>query len=139
MTKGQDSLATRKAKSAAAKAAATAREKKAAQLAANQVGGFVHFMRTQGVVGLAIGFVVGTQARVLIDQLTASFVNPLLGLVLGTGEGLGAKVFYLTIGENTAEFAWGAFVYALINFVAIAAIIYFTFRWLRLDKLDKPK
>jgi len=105
----------------------------------SELGGFVDFIRTQGVVGLAIGFVIGTQAKVLVDQLTMSFVNPLLGLIVGTGEGLNQKTFSLTFDGNTANFAWGAFLYALINFLVIAAIIYFTFKWLKLEKLDKPK
>ena len=99
----------------------------------------MEFLRTQGVVGLAIGFIIGTQAKVLVDQLNASFINPLLGLLIGSGDNLTSQRFALTIGDNTAEFAWGAFVFVLINFVITAAIIYFAFRWLRLDKLDKKK
>jgi large conductance mechanosensitive channel len=104
-----------------------------------QFSGFVEFLRTQGVVGLAIGFIIGTQAKVLVDQLSASFVNPLIGLLLGSGNDLSSESFSLTIGDNTAVFAWGQFVFVLINFVITAAIIYFAFRWLRLDKLDKNK
>lgn len=96
-------------------------------------------MRTQGVVGLAIGFIIGTQAKVLVDQLNASFINPLLGLVIGSGDNLTAQNFSLTLGKNTAVFNWGQFVFVLINFMITAAIIYFTFKWLRLDKLDKKK
>jgi len=102
-----------------------------------QFGGFVEFIRSQGVVGLAIGFIIGTQAKVLVDQLSSSFVNPLLGLLIGSGDNLSSAKFSLTLGDNTADFGWGAFVYALINFIIIAAIIYFTFKWLHLDKLDK--
>lgn len=105
----------------------------------DQTIGFVDFIRDQGIVGIAIGFVIGTQARILVDQLSASFINPILGLIVGTGGGLTAQQISLTIGGNTAKLDWGAFVFSLINFIAIAAIIYFTFRWLRLDKLDKKK
>lgn len=104
-----------------------------------QFSGFTEFLRTQGVVGLAIGFIIGTQAKALVDQLSASFVNPMIGLLLGSSNNLTSEKFSLTINENTAVFAWGAFVFVLINFVITAAIIYFTFRWLRLDKLDKKK
>lgn len=104
-----------------------------------EFGGFVEFIRVQGVVGLAIGFILGTQAKVLVDQLSASFINPLLGLVIGGGENLTAATVSLTINGNTAEFKWGAFVFVLINFVITAMIIYFAFKWLRLDKLDKKK
>lgn len=112
---------------------------KAREKTRQQFTGFLEFIRTQGVVGLAIGFIIGTQAKVLVDQLSASFVNPLLGLMLGSGNNLTSEKFSLTIGDNTAVFAWGAFVFVLINFIITAAIIYFAFRWLRLDKLDKKK
>jgi len=104
-----------------------------------QFGGFVEFLRTQGVVGLAIGFILGTQAKVLVDQFSASFINPILGLMIGGGENLTSQQFSMTIAGNTAVFKWGAFVFVLINFLITAAIIYFVFRWLRLDKLEKKK
>lgn len=101
--------------------------------------GFVDFIRTQGVVGLAIGFVIGVQAKALIDQFTASFVNPLLGLIIGGNQALSKKTLYLQLNSRSATFEWGAFVFAIINFIIIAAVIYYTFKWLRLDKLDKKK
>ncbi len=102
-------------------------------------GGFLEFVRSQGVVGLAIGFIIGTQAKVLVDQLSASFINPLLGLFIGGGENLSGQKFALTVSDNTAVFSWGQFVFVLINFLISAAIIYSVFKWLRLDKLDKQK
>lgn len=112
---------------------------KARESTRRQFGGFIEFLRRQGVVGLAIGFIIGTQAKVLVDQMNASFINPLLGLIIGGGNNLSAEKFSLTIGDNTAVFLWGQFVFVLINFLITAAIIYFVFNWLRLDKLDKKK
>ncbi len=103
------------------------------------VEGFVDFIRTQGIVGLAIGFVMGTQAKALIDQMTRSFVDPILGLIIGGSQNLSEKTLFLQINSRSATFAWGAFIYAIINFLIIAAVIYFTFKWLRLNKLDKKK
>src|SRR5688572_8142425 len=80
------------------------------------LGGFVDFIREQGVVGLAIGFVIGAQSRLLVDQLVASFINPLLGLLLpGAGE-LTERTFSVTLGDQTEDFAWGAFLFELITF-----------------------
>ena len=104
-----------------------------------QVRGFVDFLREQSVVGLAIGLVLGTQAKVLVDQLIASFFNPFIGLLL-PGEGtLKEKVFTVTIGNKHQEFGWGAFVVSLITFVVVAAVVYYVFKGLHLDKIDKKK
>jgi len=100
---------------------------------------FVEFIRTQGVVGLAIGFIMGAQAKLIVDQLSASFINPVLGIIVGSPQGLSGKTFYLTVWGRSATFMWGAFAFAVINFLIIAAVIFFTFRWLHLDKLDREK
>ena len=104
-----------------------------------EFGGFVEFIRVQGVVGLAIGFVIGTQAKVLVDQFTASFVSPILGIFAGNGRGLADQDLEVIVNGTKMNFAWGGFAFALINFLIMMGIIYFTFKWLKLDKLDKPK
>jgi large conductance mechanosensitive channel len=104
-----------------------------------QVHGFVNFLREQSVVGLAIGLVLGTQAKVLVDQLIASFINPLVGLLLPGQGTLQDKIFTLRLNGKTAAFGWGAFVISLLTFVVVAAVVYFVFKGLKLDKLDKKK
>ena len=101
--------------------------------------GFTDFVREQGVVGLAVGFVLGAQVKVLVDQLVASFINPLLGLVLPGGGSLSDKHFSVTWFGKTADFAWGAFVFQLISFMIVALVVYFIVHRLKLDKLDKKK
>lgn len=113
--------------------------KRVAARARNSTVGFVDFIRTQGIVGLAIGFIIGAQAKTLVDTMSASFINPLLGLIVGGDGGLTAQKVTITVGGRSEDFLWGAFAFALINFMILAAIIYFTFKWLRLDKLDKKK
>lgn len=103
------------------------------------VSGFVDFLREQSVVGLAIGLVIGSQVKALADQLIASFINPLIGLILpGTGA-LDKKVFFLHFSGKSAAFAWGSFVAVLLSFITTAAVIYFVFKSLKLDKLTKKK
>lgn len=101
--------------------------------------GFVDFVREQGVVGLAIGVVLGVQAKALVDQLVVSFINPILGLILPGKGTLAEKHFALTLNNKTQEFTWGAFMYQFITFVLVAAVVYLVFMSLRLDKLDKKK
>lgn len=101
--------------------------------------GFVDFLREQSVVGLAIGLVLGTQAKVLVDQLIASFINPLVGLLLPGQGTLKDKIFTLNWDGKTASFGWGAFVVSILTFVVVAAVVYFVFKGLKLDRLDKKK
>jgi large conductance mechanosensitive channel protein len=101
--------------------------------------GFVDFIRTQGVVGLAVGIVLGAQIKTLVDTFVASFANPLLGLVLPGNGDLATKVLKVTIGSKTAVFTWGLFLMQLISFVIVAAIVYLFVHGLKLDQLDKKK
>lgn len=101
--------------------------------------GFTDFVREQGVVGLAIGFVLGVQVKSLVDQLVSSFIDPLLGLMLPGKGSLAEKSFALSFNGQTQHFVWGAFLYQLITFLIVAAVIYFVFKGLKLDRLDKKK
>lgn len=101
--------------------------------------GFTDFVREQGVVGLAVGFVLGAQVKTLVDQLVASFINPFLGLLLPGKGSLSDKTFSLSWTDKTADFAWGAFVFQLISFMIVALVVYMIVHRLKLDKLDKKK
>ena len=101
--------------------------------------GFVEFLREQSVVGLAIGLILGTQAKDLVDQLMTSFINPITGLLLPGSGTLQQKVFTLHLSGKAEKFGWGAFVSSTITFVIVAAVVYIIFKMLGLDKLDKQK
>lgn len=101
--------------------------------------GFTDFVREQGVIGLAVGFVLGAQVKTLVDQLVASFINPLLGLLIPGKGSLSQKDFSLTWFGKTADFTWGAFAFQMISFLIVAAVVYFVVTGLKLDKLDKKK
>lgn len=103
------------------------------------VSGFMIFVREQGVVGLAVGLVLGTQVKTLVDQIVASFLGPLIGLFLPGGGRLAEKTFSLSLFGKTADFGYGAFISVLISFVTVAGVIYFVVKGLKLDKLDKKK
>lgn len=102
-----------------------------------QATGFRSFIQTQGVVGLAIGLVLGVQVKAVVDQIVASFLNPIIGLILPGSGGLAEKTFVLTLGEKQAIFAYGAFISVMISFITVALLVYYGVKLLRLDKLDK--
>lgn len=97
--------------------------------------GFIDFVRTQGVVGLAVGLILGAAVSDLVKSLISSFVNPILGLVLGSTGGLSGASFKIA----GATITYGAFLNTLINFIVIAFVVYFGVKKFGLDKLDKPK
>jgi len=94
---------------------------------------FVDFIRKQGVVGLAIGFILGGAVSKVVAALVEDIINPLVGLLLGNAAGLASAV--LEIG--TAKVKWGHLVSTVIDFAVVAAVVYFGFRKLGLDRLDK--
>ena len=101
--------------------------------------GFVDFIREQGVVGLAIGIVLGAQVKSLVDSFVLNFINPLLGLALPGGGDLAQKSLRVANGSKSAAFMWGTFLMQFISFVIVAAIVYYVVKGLKLDKLDKKK
>ncbi|MBP6911764.1 MAG: MscL family protein [Candidatus Pacebacteria bacterium] len=100
----------------------------------NPLKGFIEFIRTQGVVGLAVGFILGGAVSKLVSGLVENIINPLVGLALGKVD-LADKA--IVIGDATLKY--GAFISTLIDFVIIAGVVYFGVKSLGLEKLDKPK
>jgi large conductance mechanosensitive channel len=97
--------------------------------------GFINFVREQGVVGLAVGFILGGSVSKVVTSLVNDIINPLLGIVLGRAGDL--KNYSLVVGK--ANIMWGSFVAGVIDFMIISAVVYFAVKGLKLDKLDKKK
>jgi large conductance mechanosensitive channel len=96
---------------------------------------FVQFIREQGVVGFATGFILGGAVSDLIKSLMADIVNPLLGLLLGSVSGLKSA----SVPVLGATVTWGNFLTVFINFIVLSAVVYILFKVLGLDRLDKKK
>lgn len=97
--------------------------------------GFVEFIRKQGVIGLAIGFILGGAVSKVVTALVNDIINPIIGGLFGMTRGLAAASFSL----GSAKILYGDFISITIDFIIIAAVVYFGFKILRLDKLDLPK
>lgn len=95
--------------------------------------GFIEFIRRQGVVGLAIGFILGGAVSKLVSSLVNDLINPVLGSVLGSIGDLKSQSFIL----GSVKITWGNFASNLIDFIIILAVVYFVFKALRFEKLDK--
>ncbi|MBP6889692.1 MAG: MscL family protein [Candidatus Moranbacteria bacterium] len=95
--------------------------------------GFMDFIRKQGVIGLAVGFLLGGAVSRVVAALVTDIVNPMLSIVLGITDGL--KEAKIEIGS--ASILWGDFVAVLIDFVVIAAVVYYGVRILGIEELEK--
>ncbi|MEU4565847.1 large conductance mechanosensitive channel protein MscL [Micromonospora sp. NPDC023956] len=87
--------------------------------------GFKDFIMRGNVVDLAVGVVIGAAFTGVVTQLTKSFLEPLVRvlivLITGNPKGLeGSTPMYREI-----PFDWVAFVNALITFLLTAAALYF--------------
>jgi large conductance mechanosensitive channel len=96
-----------------------------------QVTGFLDFIRERGVMGLAIGFIMGGAVSKVTTSLSSDVINPALGIVFGST----SRISDLVLGS----IAIGKFIAAIVDFFVLAIVVYVLFKMLGLDKLDKPK
>jgi large conductance mechanosensitive channel len=81
--------------------------------------GFKEFILRGNVIDLAIAVVVGAAFTGIVTQLTKSFIQPLIQVFGGGGIHGGAFII------NGVAFDWAAFLNAIINFLIVAAGLYF--------------
>ncbi len=105
----------------------------------SHMGGFVNFIREQGIVGLAVGLAIGTAAGDTVKKLVTAFIDPLVQLIVGSQQGLQAASFTVEIAGRKGEFLYGAFISSLITLLAVAFVVYAIVHLFKLDKLDKKK
>lgn len=138
-TKKPAATEARKAKRAAVKAKASAARAKATAATTGHASGFVNFIRTQGVIGLAVGLAIGAAAGDTVKKLVEGFINPIVQFIVGSQEALANASWTFEAFGRQAEFKWGAFVSSLIALLATALVIYLIIHGLKLDRLDKKK
>ena len=122
---------------------AAASTKKAAEAGVDHVrghvSGFTDFIRTQGVIGLAVGLAIGAAAGDTVKKLVEGFINPIVQFITGTGSTLATSTWTFEAFGRSATFAWGAALSSLITLIATALVIYWIVYIFKLDKLDKKK
>ncbi|MEV5690679.1 large conductance mechanosensitive channel protein MscL [Micromonospora globbae] len=87
--------------------------------------GFKDFIMRGNVVDLAVGVVIGAAFTGVVTQLTKSFLDPLIRVIVlvvtGSDKGLSGTAPKF----RGIEFDWIAFVNAVITFLLTAAALYF--------------
>jgi len=132
-------LASKSVKAAAKVAALKEKKIVSAAIKDTHMGGFINFIREQGVVGMAVGLAIGTAAGDTVKKLVTAFIDPLVQLVVGSQQGLQSASFTVEVAGRRGEFLYGAFVSSLITLIAVAFVVYAIVHFFKLDKLDKKK
>ena len=85
--------------------------------------GFKDFLMRGNVIDLAVAVIIGTAFTAIVTAIADYFINPLIAAIGGANvNGLGFRL----VGSNPKTLIdIGAIITAAINFLIIAAIVYF--------------
>lgn len=82
--------------------------------------GFRDFILRGNVMDLAVAVMIGAAFTGIVTSLTDNIIKPLLGAFIGKPD-----FGYLVANVHGGEVKYGNFITAVINFLILAAIIYF--------------
>ena len=85
------------------------------------IQGFKAFLLRGNVLDLAVAFVIGVAFTAVVTAIVKGIVTPLIAAIFGDPDLTQVMTFQL----NGAEFSIGLVLDALINFVLVAAAVYF--------------
>ncbi len=87
--------------------------------------GFKEFISRGNAIDLAVGVVIGAAFTQIVTAIVEKILNPLVGGLFGKPDFDRVWVITLGTGENQAEVLPFSIVTALINFLIVAAALYF--------------
>ena len=82
---------------------------------------FVEFINRGSVVELAVGVAVGGAFTTIVNSLVNDIVMPVLGVIIG---GVDFSSLGVALGSEDNILAYGNFIQAIINFLAIALVVF---------------
>ena len=100
---------------------------------------FFYFLKTFGIIGLAIAFVIGQAASGLVTSFVDDIINPLIGLFLPAGNLDAVSIHVPNISGGTTEFRIGHLISSIIDFMIIALVVFLAYKQLSRFKLVDDK
>lgn len=82
--------------------------------------GFRDFILRGNVMDLAVAVIIGAAFTGIVTALTESIIKPLLGALIGKPD-----FGYLVAYVHGGKIMYGNFITAVINFLILAAVVYF--------------
>lgn len=84
--------------------------------------GFRDFLLRGNVIDLAVAVVIGAAFTAIVTAFTSNIIQPLINAIGSTDVGLG---FHIRSGDDATFVDLGSLITAAINFIIIAAVVYF--------------
>jgi large conductance mechanosensitive channel len=81
---------------------------------------FKDFLLKGNLIELAVAFVMGVAFAAVLNAFVADIITPIIGAIAGK-----QNFSNLTFSIHHSQFLYGAFITALIQFVSIAAAVFF--------------
>ena len=94
---------------------------------------FINFIKKQGVLGFAVGLILGGAVSNFVLAIVRDLIDPILGTVLGSANGLKSVVLVL----GPIQLLIGDLLSTFIDFIVIALVVYYAVRLLKLENSDK--
>ena len=85
--------------------------------------GFKDFLMRGNVVDLAVAVIIGTAFTNVVTSVVTNLINPLIAAMGGAN--VNGLAWQIVNGNDKAILNFGSIVTAMINFVIIAAVVYF--------------
>ncbi len=86
--------------------------------------GFKDFITRGNVIDLAVAVIIGAAFTAIVTAVVENLVNPLIGALVPSGD-LSDWVIEIPGVFAPASFGIGPIISAVINFLAVAAVVYF--------------
>ena len=91
------------------------------------IKGFKDFIMRGNVIDLAVAVVIGAAFTAIVGTFVDGLINPLIGVIFQVGDLSAWTIDVPTLSGGVSTFLIGSIVGAIINFLAVAAIVYFVF------------
>lgn len=96
---------------------------------------FREFIAKGSVLDLAVAVIIGGAFGAIVNSMVDDILMPLVGVIIG---GIDFKALSITVGQ--AQVLYGNFIQAIVNFLIIAAAMFFVVRtYNQLQKQEEPE
>jgi large conductance mechanosensitive channel len=91
------------------------------------IKGFKDFILRGNVIDLAVALVIGTAFTLIVNSIVTGLIDPMVALIFQADSLDGVEWTVMGLTGNEVVFEFGAILGAIINFLAVAVVVYFVF------------